>query len=133
MKNCVDLVFSDDYLMSEERYNMIAKCSRRTMRNKPPKKRTKLTNAIPEESIMSPSSPDPAVAFETIELDNSRDLDPGSVEFPEFGNPLPNVSIREQMRVTAENRRKILTWQKVQQKNLMDVWRKQSRKVSSEK
>lgn len=83
--------------------------------------------------MMSPSSPDPAVAFETIELDNSRDLDPGSVEFPEFGNPLPNVSIREQMRVTAENRRKILTWQKVQQKNLMDVWRKQSRKVSSEK
>ncbi|XP_032311299.1 uncharacterized protein LOC6498677 isoform X3 [Drosophila ananassae] len=128
MKNCVDLVFSDDYLMSEERYNMIAKCSRRTMRNKPPKK---VLGTL--TSIMSPSSPDPAVAFETIELDNSRDLDPGSVEFPEFGNPLPNVSIREQMRVTAENRRKILTWQKVQQKNLMDVWRKQSRKVSSEK
>lgn len=82
---------------------------------------------------MSPSSPDPAAAFETIEVDNTRDVDAGSVEFPEFGNPLPNVSIREQMRVTAENRRKILTWQKVQQKNLMDVWRKQSRKVPSEK
>ncbi|KAH8317741.1 hypothetical protein KR074_008487 [Drosophila pseudoananassae] len=123
MKVSVDFVFSSDYLMPKERYKLIAKRSSTKIRNKPRNKHAEFTSENPEK-IDVPSSPEPA----DMEPDTSFNMDIESFDFPDFGRPLPVASIREQIRISFENRDKIVAWQKIHQKKLMEVWRKHSRK-----
>ncbi|XP_020804480.1 uncharacterized protein LOC110181148 isoform X2 [Drosophila serrata] len=43
-------------------------------------------------------------------------------DFPDLSQPLPEVSIREQLRLTSLNRVKVLSWQRGQQKHFLDMW-----------
>nr|XP_017105096.1 uncharacterized protein LOC108130922 [Drosophila bipectinata] len=128
MKVSVDFTFRDDYIMPEERYKQIAKRSRTTIRNKPRNKRIGATKVRVKECIVVPSSPKPVEDPLTTDVEISVNMGIEYYDFPDFGRPLPVASTHEQNRISLENRKKIVVWQKIHQKNLMDVWRKESRK-----
>ncbi|XP_044316232.1 uncharacterized protein LOC123037804 [Drosophila rhopaloa] len=103
MKHFVDIHFLEDFLVIEKHYDA---------RNQP------LRDSIP-------------VSLQNIKEQNNSGLyepsySSGFLDFPDLSQPLPNVSIREQLRLTSVNRRKVLDWQRNHQKRLEEIWHSQS-------
>ncbi|KAH8305523.1 hypothetical protein KR018_002741 [Drosophila ironensis] len=123
MRTFVELVFNENWLMPENHYNSMNAASRMVFRNKPPNRQ--VNNDDSDENM---DEPNPAGNYtpSSPPSNNPALLEPteeNEVSFPDLGSPLPNVSVREQMRITSANRKKILTNHQAHKQRLHEVWR----------
>ncbi|XP_017023888.1 uncharacterized protein [Drosophila kikkawai] len=105
MENSVDLVFTEAYLM--------------------PKKQYLLQGRVPLDfEVMGP----PKIKINDI-AEAATAVPPDVLDFtdlPDLNQPLPEVSIREQLRLTSVNRGKIVRWQLAHQAQLLAMWHSHS-------
>ncbi|EDW87284.1 uncharacterized protein LOC6526453 [Drosophila yakuba] len=126
MNNFVNILFTDDPLEREEDFNRRNQLPEKFISTCSPRKNQEKDigmNAPPENEAKRPklnSSNFNKIFGASSETD---DLDFG--DFPDLNHPQPNVSIREQLRLTSVNRGIILSIHRNHEKRLEDLWHSQ--------
>ncbi|KAH8249376.1 hypothetical protein KR032_009085 [Drosophila birchii] len=104
MANFVDMVFTETNLMTKKQFLL----------------RGGISADIEGSHLLKIKEND----FGTAAPDDELDL----TDFPDLGQPLPEVSLREQLRLTAMHRRQVLSWQRLQQQHFLEMWDSRSGK-----
>ncbi|KAH8412834.1 hypothetical protein KR009_006182 [Drosophila setifemur] len=122
----IQIVFTERHIVPEESIITRNK-SPRVLRNKPlkdqPQEDVEMIGDGPMESESSSSS------SSTINFEGQSPANADFNDFPDLGRILPDVSIREKMRLTSLNRGKLLSCQRAQQRRLMEVWQSEQEEL----
>ncbi|KAI8043446.1 hypothetical protein M5D96_004778 [Drosophila gunungcola] len=125
MERYVDIHFKEDLMVIEKKFNMLLGAS-----DPGDLKNLGEQNDFEMEEKKENVSRDPTVNplnFNGLyEISTGADINGNFLDFPDLSQPLPNVSIREQLRLASANRGKVVDWQRNHQKRLEEIWHSQS-------
>ncbi|KAH8353717.1 hypothetical protein KR084_012966 [Drosophila pseudotakahashii] len=122
MKPFVDIHFTDEPLPLEEQFNELNHPLKRTLSGSP-KKNQESDNQMDASDKAEQTPQLNSLNFNSVYGSTFSYNDDVDFEyFPNMSQPLPNVSFREQLRLTAVNRGKNLSWQRSHKKRLEEIW-----------
>ncbi|XP_017130147.1 uncharacterized protein LOC108147897 [Drosophila elegans] len=125
MKRYVDIHFKEDLMVIKKNFKMLLGAS-----DPGNLKSLRELNDSEMEEIKENGNRDPTLNplnFNGLyEISSGADFNGNFLDFPDLSQPLPNVSIREQLRLASANRGKVLDWQRNHQKRLEEIWHSQS-------
>ncbi|XP_044250756.1 uncharacterized protein [Drosophila takahashii] len=121
MKPFVDIYFTEEPLPLEEQFNKVNQPLKRTLYGSPLKNQD-LDNHMDSMENEERTPLLNSQNFNSVYGSSSYSYNDDFEYFPDLSQPLPNISFREQLRLTAVNRGKNLSWQRSHKKRLEEIW-----------